>query len=129
VAILTFTIVDHETLKATMEWTKVTLDRGIIGANGGGLGLVSNDAPPHSLKDSNASSKVKTMEEERVGVCFLTCNIFGIKGHVGAMGWELGRVTSKLIIHTDVHKLNNKLISAWLEHFCCTNKPWAYMDS
>jgi hypothetical protein len=42
VAILTFKIVDHETLKATMEWTKLTLDEGITGANGGGLGITIN---------------------------------------------------------------------------------------
>jgi hypothetical protein len=33
--------------------------------------IITNDAPPHSLKDSNVSLKLKTMEE-RVGVCSLT---------------------------------------------------------
>jgi len=31
--------------------------------------------------------------------------------------------------HTDLHKPNNKLFSAWLEHFWCTDKPRTYMDS
>ncbi len=29
----------------------------------------------------------------------------------------------------DVHKPNNKLVSARLKHFWCTNKPHAYTDS
>jgi hypothetical protein len=37
-------------------------------------------------------------------------NILGVKGHVGALGWGLGRVTSKSIIHTGLHK-PNKLVS------------------
>jgi len=41
--------------------------------------ITQNDAPPNSLKDSNVSSKVKTTEEEEVGVCSLTCNILGVK--------------------------------------------------
>jgi hypothetical protein len=36
--------------------------------------------PPHSLKDSNASLKVKIMEEEGVGLCFLARNISRGKG-------------------------------------------------
>jgi hypothetical protein len=38
------------------------------------------DTPPNSLKDSNASPKVKIMKEEGVGVRFLACNIYGIRG-------------------------------------------------
>jgi hypothetical protein len=41
------------------------------------------DVPPHSLKDSNASSKVKTMEVEGVGVCSLVHNTLGVEGHEG----------------------------------------------
>jgi hypothetical protein len=40
----------------------------------------NNDAPPHSLKDSNASLKMKIMEEEGVGLCSLVCNISRGKG-------------------------------------------------
>jgi len=30
------------------------------------------------------------------------------------------------IIHTNLHKPNNKLVSAWLHHFWCMDEPWAY---
>jgi hypothetical protein len=45
--------------------------------------------PPHSLKDSNASPKVETLEK-KVGVHSLTCNTSKVEGHVGAPGWGLG---------------------------------------
>jgi hypothetical protein len=38
------------------------------------------DTPSNSLKDSNVSPKVKTMEEKRIGVHFLFRNTFGVKG-------------------------------------------------
>jgi len=68
------------------------------------------DTPPHSLKDSNASLKVKTMEG--VGICSLTHNTLGVKKHVRAMGWGLRRMTSRSIIHMGLHKPNNKLVNA-----------------
>ncbi len=37
---------------------------------------------------------------------------FGVEGCVGASGWGLGRLTSKSITHVDLHKPNNKLVSA-----------------
>jgi hypothetical protein len=43
---------------------------------------------------------------------FLGLQHFGVEGHVGAQGWGLGRVINNSIIHTDLHKLNNKLVSA-----------------
>jgi len=69
------------------------------------------DAPPHSLKGSNVNWKVKTTKEEGVGVCSLAYDTLGVKGCVGAPGWGFGRMTNKLIIHTDLHKPNNKLVS------------------
>ncbi len=45
------------------------------------------DAPPHSLKDSNASPKVKTMKG--VGVCSLTHSTSWVEGCVGAPRWGL----------------------------------------
>jgi hypothetical protein len=60
-----------------------------------------SDAPPHSLKDSNANQKVETTEKKGVGVRSLTCNTLRVEGHAGALGWGLGRVTSKSIIHTN----------------------------
>ncbi len=38
-------------------------------------------------------------------------------------------MTSRSIIHIDLHKPNDKLVNVWLEHFWCTSKPWAYVDS
>jgi hypothetical protein len=37
------------------------------------------DTPPNSLKDSNASPKKKTMQEEGVEVCSLVCNTSGVR--------------------------------------------------
>jgi len=53
----------------------------------------------------------------------------GVEGHVGVSGWGLGRVTSGLIIHMNLHKLNNKLVNAWLEQFWCMDNPRAYTGS
>ncbi len=49
-----------------------------------------DDTPPHSLKDSIVSAKVKTMEGRGIEVRFLTRSISGVKGCVGAQGWGLG---------------------------------------
>jgi hypothetical protein len=35
----------------------------------------------------------------------------------------------KLITHTDLHKPNNKLVSAYLEHLWCMDKPCANTNS
>jgi hypothetical protein len=37
------------------------------------------DASPHSLKDSNVNSKMKTLEEEGIGVRSLNRNTLGLK--------------------------------------------------
>jgi hypothetical protein len=70
-----------------------------------------SDTSPDSLMDLIATLKVKTMER-RIGTRSLTHNTLGVKGCVGALGWGLGRMTSKSITHTDLHKPNNKLVSA-----------------
>jgi hypothetical protein len=36
---------------------------------------------------------------------------------------------SKSITHTDLHKLNNNLVNALLEHFWCTDEPRTNSDS
>jgi hypothetical protein len=41
----------------------------------------------------------------------------------------LGRLASTSITHTDLHKPNNKLVSAQLKHFWCTDESWANLDS
>jgi hypothetical protein len=76
------------------------------------------DATPHSLKDKtsengsieNMSLKMKTLEEG-VRVCSLTHNTSGVKGRDGTLGWGFKKMTSESIIHTNLHKLNNKLVS------------------
>jgi len=67
--------------------------------------------------DSTTSLKVKTMEGEGVRAHSLACNTSRVEGHAGALGWGLGRLTSDSITHMDLHKPNNKLVSAYLEHF------------
>jgi hypothetical protein len=71
-----------------------------------------HDAPPNFWIDSTMSPKVKTLEGKWVGVCSLTRNISGVNMCVRALGWGLGWVTSGSIIHMDLHKQNNKLVSA-----------------
>jgi len=87
------------------------------------------DAHPCFLKDSNASPKVEIVEKKGVGVRSLACKISRVKGHAGILGWGLRRVTSRSIIHTVLQKLNNKLVSVWLEHFWCTHEPQTYTNS
>jgi len=48
------------------------------------------DAPPHSLKDSNVSSKVKTTEEKRIEEHSLAYNTLGVEGCVGTLGCGQG---------------------------------------
>ncbi len=78
---------------------------------------------------STTSPKVKIMKGEGVAVHSLVCNTLGVEGRARALGQGLGRMTSKSIIHTDLHKPNNKLVSSQLEHFLCTNEPQANIDS
>ncbi len=47
----------------------------------------------------------------------LAHNISGVEGCVGALGWGLGKLISKSIIHTDLHKPNNKFLSGQLDTF------------
>jgi len=55
---------------------------------------------------------VKIAKEPGVGACSLTRSTLRVKGRVGAPGWGLGRWTSNSLIHVDLHKPNNKLVSA-----------------
>jgi hypothetical protein len=70
------------------------------------------DAHQSSLMDSIAGPKMKTTQGKGVGAHSLACSTLGVEGCVGAPWWGLGRLTSKLIIHIDLHKPNNKLVSA-----------------
>jgi hypothetical protein len=61
--------------------------------------------------DSTTSPKVTTVKGEGLGTRSLAHNISRVEGHAGALGWGLGRLTSKSIIYADLHKPNNKLVS------------------
>ncbi len=67
---------------------------------------------PNSLIDSIVSPKIKTMEGYWIGICFLACNTLGVKGHAEVPGWGLRQMTKKSIIHTNLHKPNNKFVNA-----------------
>jgi hypothetical protein len=66
---------------------------------------------------------------EGVGIRSFTCNILGVEAHARAQGWGLGKIISESITRTDLHKPNNKLVNMQLEHFWCSDKPWALMNS
>jgi len=70
------------------------------------------DTPPSSLMDSIISPKVETTKGEGVGVHSLVCSISRVEGRAGTLRWGLGRLISKSINHMDLHKSNNKLVSA-----------------
>jgi hypothetical protein len=88
-----------------------------------------HDTPPNSLMESTTSPKVTTTKGKGVGAHSLTLNTSKVKEHVWVLGWGLKRLTSKLIAHMDLHKPNNKLVNAYLEHFWCTDKPQANTNS
>jgi hypothetical protein len=48
---------------------------------------------------------------EGVGIHSFARNILGVEAHAGAQGWGLGKIISESITHTDLHKLNNKLVN------------------
>jgi hypothetical protein len=62
--------------------------------------------------DSIVSPKVMTMEGKGVRTHSLAHNTSVVEGHVGVSGWGLGRLRSKSITYTDLHKPNNKLVNA-----------------
>jgi hypothetical protein len=66
------------------------------------------------LIDTTTNLKVKQWKNKEFGVCFLTGSILGVEGRAGILGWGLKRMTSRLIIHIDLHKPNNKLVSGAL---------------
>jgi hypothetical protein len=72
---------------------------------------------------THCNSKVKIIEGKVVGVCSLSHITLGVKGHVATLGWGLGKLISNSITHTDLHKPNNKLVSAYLKHFWCMDEP------
>jgi hypothetical protein len=62
--------------------------------------------------DSTLNPKVKTTEGEGIGARSLARSTSRVEARVGAPRWGLRKLTSNLITHTDLHKPNNKLVSA-----------------
>jgi hypothetical protein len=79
--------------------------------------------------DSIASPKVTTTKGKGVRARSLVRNTLGVERCAGAPGWGLGRLTSKLSTHMDLHKPNKKLVSVKLDQFWCMDEPWANTDS
>jgi hypothetical protein len=67
---------------------------------------------PNSLINSIVNPNVKTTKKEGTRVRSLIRSTSGVEGHVEALGWGLGQMTSGSIIHMNLHKPNNKLVSA-----------------
>jgi hypothetical protein len=67
---------------------------------------------PKLLDGLNCKSKVKIAEGEGVGARSLARNTSRVEGCVGAPRWGLRKITSNSITYTNLHKLNNKLVSA-----------------
>jgi hypothetical protein len=60
--------------------------------------------------------KTSEGEGEGVGACFLVHNTSRVEERTGALKWGLGRLIKKSITHMNLHKPNNKLVSAQPEH-------------
>jgi hypothetical protein len=67
---------------------------------------------PKLLDRFKCESKGENNGRIRSWVRFLACNTSKIEGRARALKWGLGQVISESIIHTDLHKPNNKLICA-----------------
>jgi len=79
--------------------------------------------------DPTTNPKMKTVERKGVETHSLAHNTSGGEGCVKAPGWGLGKLTSNLITHMDLHKPNNKLVSAQLKHLWCTDESQVDTDS
>jgi hypothetical protein len=60
---------------------------------------------------------------------FLGSQHFGGRGVCWSSEMRLGKMTSDQSLTHAYTKPNNKLVSAWLEHFWCKDKPWVNSDS
>jgi hypothetical protein len=74
--------------------------------------FMTANAPPTPLRTQLWIQRVKIAKGQGVETHSLAHNTLGVEGHARALGWGLGRVASKSISHTNLHKLNNKLVSA-----------------
>jgi hypothetical protein len=81
------------------------------------------------LDGLNCKSKGEDNGKRRSWGMLISSQHFGGRGVCCSSGMRLGRAISGSIIHADLHKPNNKLVSVKLEHFWCMNEPRANMDS
>jgi hypothetical protein len=72
------------------------------------MGEMMHPQVPYGL---TASPKLKRTEGG-IRAHSLACNTSRVQGCARALEWGLGRLTSKSITHMDLHKPNNKLVSA-----------------
>jgi hypothetical protein len=78
--------------------------------------LAWSDTPPKLLNRQNCESKGENMGKIKSWGTLLGSQHFEGKGVCWNSEMGLRWVKSGSIIHTDLHKSNNKLVSAWLEH-------------
>ncbi len=72
---------------------------------------------PKLLDGLNYESKGEDNRKRRSWGVFPGSQHFGGRGACWSFGMGLGGLISNSIIHTDLHKPNNKSVSAYLEHF------------
>jgi hypothetical protein len=84
---------------------------------------------PKILDGLNDKSKGEDNKRKRSWGTFLNSWHFGSKGACWSSEMGPGQVTSKSIIHVDLHKPKNKLVNTELEHFWSMNEAWANTDS
>jgi hypothetical protein len=65
---------------------------------------IVGDAHPNSLTDSTMSPKRENNRRIKDWAHFLACSTSRVEGRVGAPRWGLGRMISKSITHTNLHK-------------------------
>jgi hypothetical protein len=72
---------------------------------------------PHVPLWTHYKSKGEDNKRRRSWSRSLVHNISGVEGRAGVPRWGVRRLTSNSFTHTDLQKPNNKLVSAYLEHF------------
>jgi hypothetical protein len=83
---------------------------------------------PKLLNGLNCEFKGENNERRRSWGAFPNSQHFEGRGACWGFEMRLGWTTRSSIIHMDMYKPNNKLVSTELEHFWCTNEPWANTD-
>jgi len=72
--------------------------------------------------------KSKSGNNGRSWGTFLARNTSGVEGHATSPRWRIRTNDKQVNYSHKPNKPNNKLVNVWLEHFWCTDEPWAYTD-